>query len=499
MKQLALYGLMAGLGIVALLAFAPWHVHGAYVLALGVVMGLCLRVSPGRAFARGWLFAFTLYGLGLYWIYISIHDYGHTPAWLAVLLVIALAAYLALYAALAGAAVAATRQRPAWALLVVLPAAWLLAELLRGWVGTGFPWFSLGYAWLDTPVQKLAPVVGVHGISAVMALCVGAVVLLLYAGRRVVAAGVLALVALGLWLLPAPLSWTQPTGARIKVAVVQANVPQGIKWLPDALAPIKQHYMAMSQNLQDQDLVIWPEVAIPEPMNDAPAYFRQLGQWAKGQGFTLMLGAIAESPQGMRNLLLSVGAQEPPAGRRYIKRHLVPFGEFFPLPQFLKDIMWQLDVRYSNFAPGPAEQPLQDILGVPVGVSICFEDAFGREIRRSLPQAQLLINVTNDAWLDDSPGPAQHLQLSRMRALEAGRQMVRASNRGVSALIAANGQLLQRAPFYQADVLKLQVQPRSGLTPYMRWGNAPLWGGAMLALLLAWWLGRVAARRRAIK
>ena len=462
------------LGALATLGFAPYGQWYLTIVALAFLLTLGAHVTPWRAAALGWLFGFANFLTGIYWVYISTHVYGGAPAWLGVLLALVLSSYLALYPALAlglAARLGALRSPLGW---LAVPALWTLLELVRGWFYSGFPWLSLGELAVDTPVSRLAPLIGVHGLSAVAALAAFALYRLGVehdVRHRVAAALVLAAPALSA-LLPPPSAWTEPDGAPIEAALVQSNIAQDEKWLPHMRFEALSRHWRLTQQAWPAALVIWPEVALTQPLHQVKdQYLAKLGAQASERGATLLLGILIREGEGYYNSVIGVGATQG----QYNKRHLVPFGEYFPIPDFLRPMMDVLDLPYSDFLFGAGDQELLRLNGHRVEVSICFEDVFGDEIRERARDAAYLVNVTNDAWFAQSSAPHQHLAFSRLRAMENGRWFLRAANTGISALISPDGRVAQRTPQFQEAVLRGTVEPRRGLTPYQRWGDAPLW------------------------
>ncbi len=481
------------LGGVTTCGFAPYDWPALTLLGLAGLFELWRAATPGRAALYGLCFGAAHFASGVYWVFISTHRYGGAPAWLSIWLVILLSTYMSLYPALLGWLTTRWRAPGAarWALLQV-PAAWVLAELVRGWLGTGFPWLSLGYAWVDTPLAKIAPLTGVYGLSGLVVLAAGGLWLLWRGARtsRIQAITVLALAALAVLLLPPPARWTTVAGEPLAVGIVQGNIPQQMKWDRREREAIKQHYLKLTATLPPRArLIIWPEVAIPAVYSDERPFLDGLAQWAQARGQTLLVGVLWRSGPTLYNTMLALGAGQGEAGRFYLKRHLVPFGEFFPVPGFLRAIMQGLQLDYGDFTHGPAEQPPIIVAGQTLGLSICFEDAFGREIRKSLPAAGVLVTVTNDGWFDEAATPWQHLQIARLRALETGRELVRVSNRGVSGVIGPDGALHDTLGFFETGARLVQVQPRTGSTPYVRFGELPL-GLLSLGLLLVGGLRR---------
>lgn len=476
------------LGVAATFGFAPFDLSPLPVLALAALFWLARAQSWRRAFLTGWLFGVAHFASGIYWVYISTHVYGGAPAWLSVLLGAALFSYLALYPAAVlalGVRLRLFNRARGW---IGIPALWLLAELVRGWFYSGFPWLSLGYVAVDLPLKALAPIGGVHLMSAWLA----ALAYALFRAadttgpQRVRAAGVAgALVAAG-FVLPQAASWTREDGAPLDTAIIQGNIAQDQKWLPEMRMPTLHRFRDMTLAAADADLIVWPEVALTQRYEQVREGFLQpLGEQVVAVGGGAVLGGIVISsaePKGHYNSLVAFGA----AQGRYDKRHLVPFGEYFPIPDWLRPIMDVLGTPYSDFLFGADEQPPIRVGPHRVGISICFEDVFGSEIRLDARDAGFLVNVTNDAWFGRSSAAHQHLQIARLRALETGRVIVRAANTGISAIIGADGRLQARAGHFTTEILRAPVQPRTGLTPYARAGNAPLWIAAlaMFAILI---------------
>lgn len=474
------------LGIASVYGFAPYGAWPLTLLALAALFALGASATPRRAALLGWLFGAGMFGRGVWWVYISTHVYGGAPAWLGALLCVALCSYLALYPALVLGLASRWqlwRSRAGW---IAVPGLWLAAELLRGWVYSGFPWLSLGYVALDWPAERLAPLIGVHGVSAVLAASAYAIARGL-APATAPSARLLALLLaaspLAAAALPPPTHWSTDTGRRLSVAIVQGNFSQDVKWLPGTSEEILRRYWDMTQAVLGVDLIVWPEAVPNAPYDMVQGYLEAVATDARAAGSTVLGGVlIRPSDREIYNSMLAMGAAEG----RYDKQHLVPFGEYFPIPDWLRPLMDVLGTPYSDFSSGRSDLRPIVVQGARLGVSICFEDVFGSELARASRDASLLVNASNDAWFARSVAPEQHLQIARMRALENGRWLVRATNTGVSALIAADGHVMQRSGLFTTETLRGEVPLREGSTPYARLGDAPLWGASGLVLALAW-------------
>lgn len=488
--------LPAALGVAAVLGFAPFGYYAVTWLAMAGLLGLWWHASARRGAWRGFVFGLGLFGGGLHWPFVSVYQYGHAPLPLAVVLVCLLVVYLSLYPALAGALAGATRRlpRPLWA-LVVVPCVWLLTELLRSSGALGFPWLSLGYTLTDAPVAGLVPLGGVFFVGA-MLVAAAAVLVLLLAGSiraRALSVVLIALTPIALWFVPPPTTWTHAVGDELSVAIIQGNFPQDVKWDRDYFRPTLARYRRLTQTT-DAELVVWPEVAIPTVAKYVRGYLQAIDQLARANGQTVLVGTLTQQANTGRyyNSVLALGAGQG----HYYKHHLVPFGEYFPLPDFVKQWMDAINMRYSSFARGDLEQAPIQASGVKLGLSICFEDAFGAEVARALPQAGVLVNVTNDAWFAGTIAAAQHFNIARMRALETGRVLLRAANTGISAVIGPAGHVIKRTDQFEIAVVEATVQPRGGGTPYVRYGNTPLWAAAWIVTVLGLgWAGWIRRRR----
>lgn len=462
------------------LAFAPFGFYLLAPLCAAVLFASWRCATPRQAMWRGYLSGLAMFGFGVHWVYVSMHDFGGMGVAMSTavtaLLVVVLAVFPALAAGLATRLSRRGGHEPAAVMVLVYPATWTLFEWVRGWFLTGFPWLNLGYSQIDGPLTGFAPLIGVYGLSLAVALS-GALLLAMFERRAAFSLRAACLVALAcLWLgatVAGAIEWTQSEGRPLRVSLVQGNVSQDLKWRPGMMEPTVALYRELSREHWDSDLIVWPETAMPMYYLQAVPYLDELGEEARAHGAELLVGLIYLDPASgdYYNSMVSVGGESGPP-QMYHKHHLVPFTEYLPLKQALGGFVDLLDVPMSDFSAGPARQAPFEVAGQQVGMSICYEDAFGEEMIRMLPRATLLVNVSNDAWFGRSVAPFQHLQIARMRALETGRPLLRSTNTGISALIGYRGELLATSPQFEVHVLTGEVQPRQGATPYVRVGNA---------------------------
>jgi apolipoprotein N-acyltransferase len=319
----------------------------------------------------------------------------------------------------------------------------------------------------------------------VVAICAGAIPRIAIGSTRTRIVAAAAIV--GLWTTGYALTkpaWTEPTGSPMTVAIVQGAVPQDEKWTTDPYATVRLYFELTAPHL-GKDVILWPESALPLLAHEAMRILDPLTRAAHARGSRLVTGLVRYDfdRDEYYNGLVAIDDEL----QWYYKRRLVPFGEFFPVPSFVREWLKLMNLPYSDLTPGKREQPALKVKNQEIGATICYEDAYAAEQLDVLKEATLLVNVTNDAWFGDSTAAHQHLQISRMRALEAGRPLLRAANDGVSAIIGADGEVMVTLPRFKPGVLTGVVQPRSGLTPYARVGNVPVVSVCSLLLLVGLW------------
>ncbi|OWY40724.1 apolipoprotein N-acyltransferase [Xenophilus sp. AP218F] len=495
MRTLLLLAAAALAGALTLYAFAPYRLFWIMPLALAALAELVER-APQRAFWLGYVWGVAAYASNFNWIYNSLHDVAGLPAWIALPLVLLLPAYLALYPGLA-AWLACRVDRRAWVRwLIAFPALWELGEWLRSWVMTGFPWAAAGYSQItESPLSGYAPLGGVHLVSYLVALSAGIVVLLARGTMRARGALLLTLALLwgnGLWLKS--VEWTQPVGKPISVALAQGDIDQEIKWSPENLEKsLLTYYRQVA--VSKADLMILPETALPLFLDDLPSgYLTMIRGEARRADMALVSGVPRRTDDG-KGYLNAVVALSDPKMPYYAKDHLVPFGEFVPLPGLIGWMYQFMQMPMSGFSRGGANQKPMALAGEKVAFNVCYEDSFGEELIGPAAQATMLANVSNLAWFGKSVAMSQHLQLSQTRSLETGRFMLRATNNGMTAIIRPDGEIAAIAAPFTQQILNGFAQGYQGETPYMRVGNLPVVAGCLALFALALGLGQLARRR----
>jgi apolipoprotein N-acyltransferase len=354
-------------------------------------------------------------------------------------------------------------------------------ELFKGWFLSGFPWLELGVSQIDGPLAGYVPVIGVVGVSWLVSMTAGLIICFMLTRHWAYILLVAVIWGGGQQLRSAV--WTETIGEPLKVSLIQGNVPQQIKWNKEQLFKTLALYEARTAENWDSDLILWPENAITVFYHQAKElFFDPLSQQAKQNNTDILVGlpAVDSETQAYYNSVMLLSEQP----QFYHKQHLVPFGDYIPF-EWLRGLIAFFNLPMSSFSPGGSAQPLLEAAGIKLGISICYEDVFSTEVMRTLPEAQLLVNATNNAWYGDSFAPHQHLQISRSRALEMGRPVLRATTNGISAVINHKGLVEQQTQQFEEAVLTSYVSARQGMTPYVKWQRWPLW--LMALFMLAMW------------
>ena len=478
--SMATSGLLAfAAGLLLPLSLAPFGLWPLAPVSAALLFWVFLT-GPDRPLLLGWLFGVGKYGLGASWIYVSIHDYGHASMPLALFLVSFFVASMALFPLTQCWLYGRLRGPHRLANAFLFVTLWVAWEWALTWVLSGFPWLFAGSGQLQGPFAGFAPLGGVLLVSLVVVL-VGTLVTmaLLPAAARGQRLGLL-VAALLLLLLGAGLSqrdWVEP-GAPRTAALVQGNVDQASKWQADQRRPIIDKMRGLSEAHWGVDLLLWPEAAITLYEHQAQGLLAGLGERGAASGTTLILGlpGVEALPGGVEpdyrfsNLAVAVGA----GSGRYAKRRLVPFGEFVPFENQLRGLISFFDLPMSHAEAGPLQQPLLHIGNDAAAMAICYEVAYPALLNGDFPGVDVLLTISNDAWFGGSIGPHQHLQIARMRALEHGRYLLRATNTGLTAIVDERGRILGQLPQFEPGVLRGEYRIMTGLTPYARFGHGIL-------------------------
>lgn len=459
-------------GAASVLAFAPFGWWPVMVPSMACLFILIYHADTSRSgFLTGYSFGLGLFGAGVYWIYFSLHLFGAAIAPLAAIGTFLFVAAMALYPALFGwLAHLLPRFSPVSWFVLGVPSIWLLVEWFRSWFLTGFPWLSIGYSTIETPLAGYAPVGGVYLNSLMFAVICGAIALLVV--RRNVSAimlsgAIVASICAGGVVLKT-IEWTEPVGDPVSVTMVQGNIAQELKFLPNLIEDSLRTYAENSRT--GSDLVIWPESAIPALYSDVADWEAAFVEEMRSLGSTVLSGGFHASDD-YREYYNAIKVLGGTKDQIYTKRHLVPFGEFIPFRGLLTILSELIEIPMSDLSVGKG--PLEPITidGIHYGMSICYEDAFGSEMIAQFPKTNVLINISNDAWFGDSTAPHQHQEIAAMRSLEFQRPMLRVTNTGVTSLISEHGHMISGVGQFKVAVLDVAVTPLAGSTPFVEVGN----------------------------
>lgn len=467
------------LGALLTFAFAPYEIFPFAILAPAGLLALWLTVSPKRAFWLGFLFGAGFFGTGVYWVFISIHDIGQVATPLAVFITSGMITILACYPGAVGYFL--NRYFPynhTAKLLYAFPALWVTSEWVRSWLFTGFPWLFLGYSQSNSPLKGYAPLLSVYGVSLAVVLTSALLVLIVRAYKQkhyqslyFSVLGIVIIWTTGTLLSYIP--WTKPQGEPLSVSLVQGNIAQSIKWSPEHLQLSLDTYEQLTDPLWGKDkLIIWPESAIPLPLQAAKEFIDNLDKKAKETGSHLILGIPMQGAQKNTyyNAVITLGN----SNQVYLKRRLVPFGEYTPFSYFFADLFQFMNIPTSDLVPGKYNQKPMVVGKAKILTAICYEIGYPELVNTYDKSISLILTVTNDAWFGESNAEAQHLQMAQMRAIELARPVVFVSNDGITSIINPQGKIESALPQRQVGVLNGSVQPVYGLTPWMRNGLDPL-------------------------
>lgn len=498
--------LIAVAGAISVFAFAPLRFYGLIFLSL-LIPAFFIQRYPHKAFYYGYTWGICAYAANFYWIYYSLHDIAGLTPWLAVPLVFLFPAYLALYPGFAfwlSCRLTSGDYSDRFALrwLAVFPACWMLTEWLRSWILTGFSWGEIGYTQItESPLAGYAPVLGIHGVTLIVAWITGSMLLVIWKGwfhfpttKKAIGLILTSMVIVfcsGSMLKS--VRWTEVTGYPINVALGQGNISQSIKWDPAAFQSTLEIYFHQVARTS-VDLMILPEAALPSFMHELPeGYIDLLKQNAYDRKMALAIGVPLLVDGKAVNAVVSVtGFQHP----YYAKQHLVPFGEFMPFPKLTGWLYQYMNIPMLNMDPGDDHRQPLPMAGQKIAFNICYEDGFGSELIGPAKESTLLANVSNLAWFGDSYAMSQQLQLSQARSLELGRYMVRSTNTGMTAIIRPDGQVSALAAPNTRQVLVGEVTGMSGWTPYMYYGDWVVLALAVMMLAVPVGCAVLQSRRR---
>ena len=488
------YLLAAIAGVPIYLGLSP---YGVWYLPIGSILLFAWLWRAPLTAKQGWLlglaYHFGVFAAGANWLYISIHVHGQTPALLAGVFTGLFALFMAWMCSLPWilSPLFSNTNR-----LLAFPGIFLLTEWLRGWFFTGFPWLYLGQAHLETPLAGWVPVFGALGTGMAIT-ATACAILCIFTHRKPSTVMVQSLLIVCIWAgggLLEKTQWTAPAGEPISAILVQPNIALEDKWdkklrqenmsiLLSASAP----YWTDEEPTSEENLIIWPEAALPYIGDSALEYLDALDKQISSSANTLITGYLTESQDSGR-LQNAIGAVGNGNGE-YLKQQLVPFGEYVPLENWLRGLINFFDLPMSVISPGGADQsPLQFTQrGETYGITpaICYEIAYPALVAKSAKETHLIVTLSNDAWFGDSVGPWQHMEIAQIRALENRKPVLRVTNNGVTASVDHRGRIIERLPQFEYRSLETQVIPMEGKTPFSSYRHIPTLIIALTLLVIA--------------
>jgi len=461
-------------GILFSLSFAPFNFSLFIFIALAIFRLLLTELSGKRAVLRGFLFGFGIFGVGVSWVFVSMVVNTQTNFTLPILMTLFYCSFWALFPAIfAYLFVKISNQAQETNSILLFASLWTVIEYIRGeWILNGFPWLQAAYSQLDSPFAGFIPVFGSYGTGFIIVLLATLFAEALIDKTKIIFIFVIFPILTQGGQELKRVNWTKVNGDLIKVTLIQGNIAQKDKWaIENRNITLKQYYDDSAKHW-GSDVIIWPETAIPAYYKDVKEdYLIPLEQEAIQNNTDIITSLPHKDKMGkLYNSVLVLGK----APGMYKKIHLLPFGEYLPWQPISGYVLGLMDLRLGNFSAGAVDQPLLKVAGHHFVTSICYEDAFGEQSIRHIEQASFLVNVTNDGWFDGSIEPYQHMQIARMRALESGRYLLRATNTGVTGVVSEKGQIINQAPLRQRYSITSDIKPMSGLTPYARIGDKPI-------------------------
>lgn len=468
-------------GLLLPFGFAPFHLPGFAILGLALFFAQ-LKFQPlKQSFLIGFTFGLGFLGLGVSWVYVSIHDYGHLNTLSAALITLGFVFYLSLFPALV--AVVYNKLAKKCTLLLscfLFSAIWCLGEWLRSVFLGGFPWLLLGFGQIDTPLKHLFPLIGVYGVSFFTCLAAAFLVMATQVRQRQRYLWLIAFISVV--LAPSILkykAWTTMGEKPISVGIIQANLSMRDKWDESLFWQLVQQYKDKVETLiGKKKLIVMPESAIPIPASYVNDFLDTIDFKAKQAKSSILLG-IPQSTgeeETYYNTITALGA----AKGNYIKQHIVPFGEYIPQP-FMRIINW-LEIPVTNLKPGMSHQKLIRVHKHPIATLICYELAYPQLLRKQLPKAEWIVSVSDDGWFGRSLAMYQHLQMARVFSILTGRFHVVANNDGLSSVINPQGSIIASLPAFSSGILEADVYPAIGMSPWTYWGDAPM---LLICILIA--------------
>ncbi|WP_119327986.1 apolipoprotein N-acyltransferase [Cysteiniphilum halobium] len=471
-------------GVMLTLSFSPIGLSIFAFISLILLMQILQRQQHmRRCLWLGFCYGIGFFGSSISWIYVSIHAFSQS-IFLGVTLTIVFILFLSLFFLIFGYAYAKLKDHHFFYRILLLPVVWLILELLRTHLFTGFPWVLLGYSQTHTFLAGFAPIGSVFLVGFIVCFistCISEAINHFRQPKIIISMLISIIVTLVIALLLQQIKWTKSDGIEKSVSILQGNFIQDQKWDPSMLQTIINYYYTTTKD-NPADLVFWPENSIPTFKTFIAPLLRQVDDLGDKQHSAILVGTVAlNSKKQYFNSAFVYGL----GSGHYYKHHLVPFGEYYPFAYFLEPFMAYFNIPMSSFTKGDEVQPLLKMNGLSVALFICYEIAYPSEVRAQLQNANLIAVISDDAWFGDSLAPWQHEEISQMRAIETGRYVIQATNNGVTSIINPKGQTIASLPRNKQAILKGKVYGMTGQTPWTIYGLLPITLLSLLFMVIA--------------
>ncbi|EPE37384.1 apolipoprotein N-acyltransferase [Candidatus Photodesmus katoptron] len=483
----------AFVGMVVTLSFSPYKNWPLAIISPLFLFLLLNKCSEKLALLIGYAWGIGEFSTSISWIHSSIYNFSDMNKFTSLFLVILLIAYLSTYSAFFS-----------WTLnkffsknnkirfFLAIPSLWLIFDWLQGWIMTGFPWLWLGYSQIESPLANFAPLGGVEFITFIVILCSSSIAFSII--QKVWITLLIPIVAMMTGCILNNIDWVTVNPNNVtKIALIQGNIDQTTKWLPNQRWPTIIQYTDLTQKNWDSDIIIWPEAAIPAFEDEIPLFLQYLDLSAKTHNSSIITGILSRSEDKIKhyNSILVIGNEKPEkydrnSNQRYNKYHLLPFGEFIPFRNILKPFGAILNLPMSSFSQGNFIQKNININGTYMAPALCYEIIFNERLRKNITNdTDFILTLSNDTWFGDSIGPFQHMNIARMRAKELGKPLIRATNNGITAITDHNGNIIKKIAQFKTAVLKTELTSTYGKTPYTFIGSWPLYILVFLSLFVS--------------
>ncbi|KGP63475.1 acyltransferase [Legionella norrlandica] len=460
-------------GLLVPLGFAPFHLPGIAILSLAFLFSELLQCTDKRGFLLGFVYGLGYFGTGVSWVIISIHDYGQLDYFLSGLVTLLFIIYLSLFPALVSFFFKLLSSKcNTFLTMLLFSTLWCFGEFFRSKLFTGFPWLLIGTTQIDTPLKYIAPIIGIYGLSLICSFL--ATLLILAIRDNTIKRFYYVSTFVLIFILPSlgkNIHWTETKKDPISIGAIQPNLSMRDKWDETLFWNLLKYYEKATNKLLGKNLIVLPESAIPLPESYVEDYLLKLHKKALRAKSSLLVGILQPTNNEETNFYNSIIGLGEATGS-YVKRQLVPFGEYIPKP-FVAINRW-LNLPEPNVIPGKATQALINVNSHPIASLICYEIAYPHILRLQMPMAQWIVSVSDNGWFGHSLASYQQLQMAQILSLMTGRYQIVVNNDGLSSVINDQGSIVEGLPAFDSGILQTNIFPAQGSTPWIIWSDYPV-------------------------